>query len=101
MPFSDSCFDVVIDFGTCFHISRPEAGLSEIARVLGEGGVLIHETPLSQLLAHPCRAGARRLPWAATPELAPCGTALLWSRRVNRGSGEGCTRRPLRGRTEA
>lgn len=92
MPFPDGSFDVVIDFGTCFHISRPEAALSEIARVLGEGGVLVHETPLSQLLAHPCRAAGRRLPWAAAPELAPCGTALLWSRRVNRGPGDQCPR---------
>lgn len=92
MPFADGSFDVVIDFGTCFHISRPEAALSEIARVLGEGGVLVHETPLSQLLAHPCRSAGRRLPWAAAPELAPCGTALLWSRRVNRGPGDQCPR---------
>jgi SAM-dependent methyltransferase len=89
MPFPDGSFDVVIDFGTCFHISRPEAALSEIARVLGEGGVLVHETPLSQLLAHPCRSAGRRLPWAAAPELAPFGTALLWSRRVNREPGDG------------
>ncbi len=86
MPFPEGSFDVVIDFGTCFHISQPEAALSEIARVLGAGGVLVHETPLSQLLAHPYRSAGRTLPWAATPELAPCGTALLWSRRVNRRS---------------
>jgi len=95
MPFPDDSFDVVLDFGTCFHISRPEAALAEIARVLADGGVLVHETQLSQLLAHPCRSARRTLPWAAAPELAPCGTALLWSRRVNRRSGD---QRPPRSR---
>ena len=98
MPFPDGAFDVVIDFGTCFHVSRPEAALSEISRVLGEGGVLVHETPLSQLLAHPCRSAGRRLPWAAAPELAPCGTALLWSRRVNCEPRDECARRSGAGR---
>jgi SAM-dependent methyltransferase len=34
MPFPDAAFDLVIDFGTCYHVARPEAALAEIARVL-------------------------------------------------------------------
>ena len=84
MPFPDASFDVVVDFGTCYHISRPAAALLEIARVLADGGDLVHETPVSQLLAHPARSRGRTLPWDAVPELAPRRTALLWSRRVRR-----------------
>ena len=84
MPFADRTFDVVIDFGTCYHVSRPEAALQEVARVLVDGGELIHETRLSQLLAHPRRSGGRRLPWAETPQLVPHRTAVLWSSRVSR-----------------
>ncbi len=93
MPFSDDSFDVVVDFGTCYHVSRPEAALREIARVLAADGQLVHETPLSQLLAHPCRSAARaRLPWAAAPELVWSRTALLWSRRISRRPGDPCSR---------
>ena len=90
MPFADGSFDLVIDFGTCYHVDRPEAALCEIARLLADGGELVHETPLSQLLAHPARAGGRRLPWAAAPELVPCRSAALWSRRVKRRPGGVC-----------
>ena len=93
MPFANDSFDVVVDFGTCYHVSRPEAALREIARVLVAGGQLVHETPLSQLLAHPCRsAGRGRLPWAAAPELTRTRTALLWSRRSSRRPGDRCSR---------
>ena len=50
MPFADDAFDVVIDFGTLFHIARPEAAAAEIMRVLAPGGLFIEETKLSQLL---------------------------------------------------
>ena len=82
MPFPDAAFDLVVDFGTCYHVSHPEAALREIARVLVDGGELVHETPISQLLAHPRRSWSRSLPWAAVPTLAAHRTALLWSRRV-------------------
>lgn len=92
MPFADDSFDLVVDFGTCYHVSRPEAALREIARVLAAGGLLVHETPLSQLLAHPCRsAGREGLPWTAAPELARTRTALLWSRRISRRPGDPCS----------
>ena len=82
MPFPDAAFDLVVDFGACYHVSHPEAALREIARVLVDGGELVHETPISQLLAHPRRSWGRSLPWAAVPTLAAHRTALLWSRRV-------------------
>ncbi len=92
MPFPDGSFDVVVDFGTCYHVSRPEAALREIARVLADGGQLVCETPLAQLLAHPCRSmGRRALPWAAAPPLARSRSALLWSRRIRCEPGDRCS----------
>jgi ubiquinone/menaquinone biosynthesis C-methylase UbiE len=84
MPFSDAAFDLVVDFGTCYHIARPEAALAEIARVLAPGGLLVHETPLSQLLSHPLRSFGRRIPWRLGPSLERYRTALLWSARRRR-----------------
>ena len=81
LPFSDREFDVVIDFGTCYHVARPEAALREIARVLAPGGIFATETKLSQLLAHPVRARGRYLPWFAALELAPRSRAALWQSR--------------------
>ena len=37
MPFRRPSFDLVVDFGTCYHIARPGAALAEIARVLASG----------------------------------------------------------------
>ena len=34
LPYPDASFDVVIDFGTCYHIARQGQALREIARVL-------------------------------------------------------------------
>jgi len=84
LPFPDESFDVVIDFGTCFHVGRPGDALREITRVLAPGGIFATETKLSQLLAHPVRSKRRRLPWAATAELAPLRRALLWQSRRRR-----------------
>jgi len=81
LPFSDQAFDIVIDFGTCYHISHPESAMSEIARVLAPGGLFCHETPLMQLLSHPARWGGRTLPWVQVPELLGGRRALLWSSR--------------------
>ena len=81
LPFDDGSFDVVIDFGTCYHIDRPESALSEIARVLAVGGLFVHETPLSQLLAHPIRTRGRALPFTAAPSLRPARWAGLWAAR--------------------
>ena len=81
MPFEDGAFDVVMDFGTCYHIDRPEAALREIARVLTHDGLFVHESPLAQRIAHPVRTSGRSLPWEAAPELQPHRHALLWDAR--------------------
>ncbi len=81
MSFPDGSFDLVIDFGTLFHIARPADALREIARVLRSGGLLVHETRASQLLSHPVRARRHRIPWAATPSLQRHRRAGLWASR--------------------
>jgi ubiquinone/menaquinone biosynthesis C-methylase UbiE len=82
LPFADGAFDVVLDFGTCYHIAHPERALAEIARVLARGGRFIHETPLGQFLAHPVRSSGRTLPWSAAPTLVGHRHALLFACRV-------------------
>jgi ubiquinone/menaquinone biosynthesis C-methylase UbiE len=89
MPFPDGAFDLVVDFGTCYHIARPAAALAEIARVLVSGGLFAHETPLSQLLSHPVRSFGRRLPWTGAPSFERHRTALLWSTRRRRPESRG------------
>jgi SAM-dependent methyltransferase len=81
LPFSDESFDLVIDFGTCYHIGRPSIALQEISRVLRPGGLFVHETPVSQLLAHPVRSFGRTLPWFAAPALRRHRMAILWAAR--------------------
>ena len=81
LPFEDRSFDVVIDFGTCYHIDQPEAALREIARVLDVGGRFVHESPLAQMIAHPLRRRGRRLPWNASQELTRDRSAVLWATR--------------------
>ena len=87
LPFPDASFDLVVDFGTCYHVARPEHALSEIERVLASGGLLVHETRASQLLAHPVRSFGRTLPWDAAPALVPHRHALLWASRVKEAHG--------------
>ena len=82
MPFDDQSFDLVIDFGTCHHISAPESALHEIVRILKPGGYFVAETLSSQLLSHPLRSRRRRLPWAEVPELSVLRQRLLWKTRV-------------------
>ena len=85
LPFPEASFDLVVDFGTCYHVSRRAQALREIARVLAVGGRFVYETRPSQLLAHPVRSWGRRLPWDAVPELVPDRHALLWASRVKAG----------------
>lgn len=61
MPFPDSSFDLVIDFGTCYHVDKRERALLEITRVMARGAVLATEAKLAQVLAHPIRTRGRRL----------------------------------------
>lgn len=81
LPFDGGEFDVVIDFGTCYHIDEPEFAIREINRVLAAGGTFIHETPFAQLLAHPIRTSGRALPWKAALALKPHKDAFLWAAR--------------------
>ncbi len=82
LPFPDASFDLVIDFGTCYHVGRRAQALREIARVLSPGGLFVHETRLNQLLSHPVRSRGRWLPWQAVPELVPRQNVVLWGSRV-------------------
>jgi ubiquinone/menaquinone biosynthesis C-methylase UbiE len=84
LPFPDASFDLVLDFGTCYHVARRAQALREISRVLVEGGRFVHETRLSQLLSHPVRSWGRRLPLETVAELAAEKHALLWASRVKR-----------------
>ena len=84
MPFPDAAFDLVVDFGTCYHIGRADVALAEIARVLAPGGLFVHETPLSQLLSHPVRSVGRRIPWRLAPLFERHRTAILWTARRRR-----------------
>jgi ubiquinone/menaquinone biosynthesis C-methylase UbiE len=81
LPFADGTFDIAIDFGTCYHIASAERALCEIARVLCPGGLFVHETPVSQHLAHPVRAFGRTLPWSSAPMFSRQRTAVFWSAR--------------------
>ena len=85
MPFPDGSFDLVVDFGTCYHIARAAQALAEIARVLAPGGLFVHETPLSQLFAHPLRSLGRRMPWRSASGFERHRGALLWTARRRRG----------------
>ncbi len=82
MPFADESFDVIIDFGTLYHIARPQTALGEIARVLAPGGTFVYETKASQLLSHPVRSRGRRLPAPAAYDLRHRRWAMLWASRT-------------------
>ena len=93
LPFESGSFDLVIDFGTCYHVGGGPTGqlaaLAEIARVLCVGGLFVHETRVAQHLAHPVRSFGRRLPWPAVPMLAPMREAVLWTARQRVGAAPG------------
>ncbi len=85
LPLETASVDLVIDFGTCYHVSGGIEGarraLSEVSRVLRAGGLFVHETPVAQHLAHPVRSFGRTLPWDSAPLLITERTALLWTAR--------------------
>ena len=85
LPFADGSFEVVIDFGTCYHIDRAEKAILEITRVLVPGGVFATETKVAQTLAHPVRTRGRRLPLAATENLSLKMSAGMWATYSKRG----------------
>ena len=86
MPFPDRSFDLVVDFGVCYHVKHPGDALMEIARVLDTSGTFVYETPLAQLLAHP-HSDRQRLPWKEEPSLTPDRSLVLWASRRKAGSG--------------
>ena len=86
LPFADEAFDVVVDFGTLYHIDHSDQALREISRVLVPYGLLIHETPIAQLAAHPIRAFRHTVPWAVAPELRPARKAVFWASRLKVGA---------------
>ena len=81
LPFPAGAFDIVFDFGTCYHIADPARALGEIARVLRPDGLFVTETVISQLLAHPLRTRGKPLPWRAAPSLRLIRHAGLWQLR--------------------
>jgi SAM-dependent methyltransferase len=85
LPLESASVDVVVDFGTCYHVSGgvegARAALREVVRVLRPGGLFVHETPVAQHLAHPVRSFGRTLPWGAVPGLVRDRSALLWAAR--------------------
>lgn len=82
MPFPDAAFDMVIDFGTCFHIAHPHRALGEIARVLTTGGLFVHETRIAQVLSHPLRSLGRAMPTEWFPQLKRHKWRGLWTSRM-------------------
>ena len=86
LPFADESFDLVVDFGTCFHIARAPVAIREVERVLAVGGLFASETRGAQLLSHPIRTRGRRMPWRVSG-LRPERHAVLWRtfRRVTSG----------------
>jgi ubiquinone/menaquinone biosynthesis C-methylase UbiE len=92
MPFADESFDVIIDFGTLYHIARSQSALDEIARVLAPAGTFVYETKTSQILSHPVRSRGRRLPALASHGLRPRRWAMLWASRTKVPSGEAGSR---------
>jgi ubiquinone/menaquinone biosynthesis C-methylase UbiE len=85
LPFEAGRFDLVIDFGTCYHVSDTmdgrRAALREVSRVLRSGGLFVHETRVAQCLAHPVRSFGRTLPWGTVPSLVRDRGSLLWGMR--------------------
>lgn len=82
LPFPEESFDVIIDFGTCYHISHRLKALKEIARVLTVGGIFVYETRINQFLSHPVRSLGRTLPWHLVPSMKPQRWAIMWASRV-------------------
>lgn len=90
LPFPSAAFDIVIDFGTCYHVDGTPLALAEIARVLSPGGVLATESKLAQVLAHPFRTRGCRLNVSEGHPLRPCRHAGLWL-TLQKGKGEEST----------
>lgn len=53
LPFPDGCFDAVFNYGIIHHLENWQKGVTEIARVLKEGGVFFFEEIYPPLYANP------------------------------------------------
>ncbi|MGW8195148.1 MAG: class I SAM-dependent methyltransferase [Desulforhopalus sp.] len=53
LPFADCSFDAVFNYGIIHHLENWQKGVSEIARVLQEGGVFFFEEIYPPLYANP------------------------------------------------
>ncbi len=89
MPLPSNSFELVIDFGTCYHIAFAARALDEIYRVLKPRGLFAHETRLSQLLSHPIRSLGRSMPLHVAPQLEPDRWRMLWATRRKSSSAAG------------
>jgi ubiquinone/menaquinone biosynthesis C-methylase UbiE len=80
LPFSANSFDFVISWGVLMHIPEVETALSELARVLKPGGVLVlcenNVHSIDVLVREPIIRAAKRLLRRTVPELrrTPRGT---------------------------
>lgn len=86
LPIPSASFDAVVDFGTCYHITRAADALAEIARVLRPSGIFATETKLSQFLSHPIRSHGRTLDVHRVPGLRlrrHCGLWVSFTRVVD------------------
>jgi len=81
MPFADGSFDVVVDFGTCYHIASANRALWEVYRVLSAGGLFVSETRIAQMISHPVRSLSRALPLRSAAALRQARWAMMWSAR--------------------
>ena len=81
IPYPDSTFDFVFSCNVLEHVAQRDKLLAEIRRVLKPGGLFVHETRVSQMLAHPVRSFGRSIPWDVIPNVVPERWAGLWTAR--------------------
>lgn len=81
LPFGDASIDLIVDFGTLYHVKDQCRCLAEIERVLRVGGMLVYETRLAQALAHPSSLKRGGINWKTALRLEPRASAGLWAAR--------------------
>ncbi len=67
IPFPDRSLDVVVDFGTCYHVTNAGQTLKEIARVLAAGGTF--STKLHWVSSWLTRSAPRATGWRGLEDL--------------------------------
>ena len=81
LPFPDTSFDVIVDFGTIYRVDRAERG-GESPCPRARRGLGSRDAGRAQLTAHPIRSLGHRVPWSAAPQLMTTRTAGFWASRV-------------------